>query len=57
MSNVNISVSKSNFEGHFSTYVFGSFMFMLRPQAERLLLYIASFIMKIFLKLFRMSGE
>jgi len=51
-----MSVPKSNFEGHFSTYLFGSCMLLLRPQAERWLFFIASFIMKKFIKLFRMIG-
>jgi len=46
VSNVNMSVPKSNFEGYFSTYVFGSCMYLARTQAESLLLYINSFIMK-----------
>jgi len=49
-------VPKSNFEEHSTTYVFGSSMFLARPQAERWLLYIHSFIMKKYIKLFRMSG-
>jgi len=44
--NVNMSVPKSNFEGHFSNYVLGNGMFLPRPQAEMWLLYIASFTMK-----------
>jgi len=33
VSNVIISVTKSNFERHFSTYVFASSMYLARPQA------------------------
>jgi len=46
VSNVNLCVPKRNFEEHITTYVFGSCMFLARPQAEWWLLYIASFIMK-----------
>ena len=55
VSNVNMSVPKRNFEGNFTTYVLGSCMFLARQQAERWL-YIRSFIMKKYIKLFRMSG-
>jgi hypothetical protein len=51
-----MSVPKSNFEGHFSTYVFGSCMYLARPQAESWLLYIHAFIMKKYINNFRMSG-
>jgi len=56
VSNVKMSVPNSNFEGHFTTYVFGRCMFLARPQAERWLFYIASTIMKKFIKLFRIIG-
>jgi len=52
MSNVNFSVPQINFEGHFTTYVFGSCMFLARPQADRWLLYIASFVIKKYIKFF-----
>jgi hypothetical protein len=51
-----MSVPKSNFEGQFTTYVFGSCMFLARPQAESRLSYIVSYIMRKKIKLFRMSG-
>ena len=54
VSKVNMSVPKRNFERNF-TNVLGSCMFLARPQAERWL-YIHSFIMKKYIKLFRMSG-
>jgi len=56
MSNVNMSVLKSNFVGHFTTYVLGSCMFLGRPQAERWLLYLASSNMKKYINLFRIIG-
>ena len=56
VSNVNMSVLKSNVEGHFTTYVFGSCMFLARLQAERWLFYIHSFIMKKYINYFPMSG-
>jgi len=49
-------VPKCNFEGHSTTYVFGSCMFFARPKAKRWLLYIASTIMKKYIKLFRIIG-
>jgi len=52
-----MSVPKCNFEGHFTTYVFGSCMFLTCPKAERLLLYITSTIMKKYIKLFRIIGD
>jgi len=47
-----MSVPKINFEGHFTTYVLGSCMFLARPQAGKWLLYIASTNMKNILQYF-----
>ena len=51
-----MSVLKSNFNGHFTTYVFGSCILMARPQTEIWLLYIASNILKKYIKLFLFIG-
>ena len=56
MSNVNMSVLKINFEGHFTSCVFGSSMLFARPQAERWWLYFASTIRKKNIILFRIIG-
>ena len=56
MSNVKIPDPNRNFEGHFTTYVFGRCMFLARTQAERRWFYITLTIMKIYVKLFRIIG-
>jgi len=50
-----MSVQKSNFEDHFTTYVFVICMFLASPGAERWL-YIASTNKKKYIKLFRIIG-
>jgi len=51
-----MSVLKINFEGHFTSCVFGSSMLFARPQAERWWLYFASTIRKKNIILFRIIG-
>ena len=52
MSNVDKSVPKSNFEGTFSIYVFGKFLFLALPRPEKWELDIATFIMRKNIKYF-----